>query len=201
MSSRRQRSNPLGGRYRQVSLYCITGHLLGNPWQLLDSPHDGPVMRKAFPCDGGTMVILFPALPLLWRHNGPDSVSNHQPHDCLLNRLFRRRSKKTSKLRVTGLCAGNSPGTGEFPAQMASYAENVSNWWRNHGEYEQLLKQQLVCWNVFGGHTTGTGLLFLVWWSLRLSLKTCFEVNMLNLHTFENAIDVHDVLKSLYCLR
>ena len=40
---------------------------------------------------------------LQWRHNGRDSVSNHQPHDCLLNRLFRRRSKKTSKLRVTGL--------------------------------------------------------------------------------------------------
>ena len=37
---------------------------------------------------------------------------NHQPHDCLLNRLFRRRSKKISKLRVTGLFAGNSPGTG-----------------------------------------------------------------------------------------
>ena len=41
---------------------------------------------------------------------------------CLLNGLFRRRSKKTSKLRVTGLCAGNSPGTGEFPAQTASNA-------------------------------------------------------------------------------
>ena len=61
--------------------------------------------------------------PLQWRHNGHDSVSNHQPHDCLLNRLFRRRSRKTSKLRVTGLCAGNSPGTGEFPAQMPSNAE------------------------------------------------------------------------------
>ena len=24
------------------------------------------------------------------------------------------------------------PGTGEFPAQMASYAENVSIWWRHH---------------------------------------------------------------------
>ena len=44
-------------------------------------------------------------------------VSNHQPHDCLLNRLFRRRSKKTSKLRDTSLCAGNSPVTGEFPEQ------------------------------------------------------------------------------------
>ena len=71
---------------------------------------------------------------LQWRQNGHDNVSNHQPHDCLLNRLFRRRSKKTSKLRVTGLCAGNSPGTGEFPAQMASYAENVSIWWGHHGD-------------------------------------------------------------------
>ena len=53
------------------------------------------------------------ALP--WRHNGHDSVSNHQPHDCLLNRLFRRRSKKTSKLRVTGLCVGNSPGPVNSP--------------------------------------------------------------------------------------
>ena len=56
---------------------------------------------------------------LQWRHNGHDNASNHQPHDCLLNRLFRRRSKKTLKLRVTGLCAGNSPETGEFPAQRA----------------------------------------------------------------------------------
>ena len=71
-------------------------------------------------------------LSLWWRHNGRDSVSNHQSYHCLLNRLFRRRSKKTSKLRVTGLCAENSPGTGEFSAQMASNAENVSIWWRHH---------------------------------------------------------------------
>ena len=69
---------------------------------------------------------------LRWRHNELDGVSDHQPHDCLLNRLFGRRSKKTSKPRVTGLCVGNSPGTGEFPAQMASNAENASSWWRHH---------------------------------------------------------------------
>ena len=39
-----------------------------------------------------------------WRHNERDCVSNHQLHGCFLNCLFRRRSKKTSKLRVTGLC-------------------------------------------------------------------------------------------------
>ena len=70
---------------------------------------------------------------LRWRHNGHDSVSNHQPHHCLLNRLFRRRSKKTSTLRVAGLCVGNSTRTREFPAQMASNAENVSIWWRHYG--------------------------------------------------------------------
>ena len=88
---------------------------------------------------GGTQGVSASAALLLsysvssqWRHNEHDSVSNHQPHDCLLKRLFGRRSKITSKLRVTGLCVGNSPGTGEFPAQMASNAENVSIWWRHH---------------------------------------------------------------------
>ena len=78
-------------------------------------------------------VLHWVSCPLRWHHNDHAGVSNYQPHGCLLNRLFRRKSKKTSKLRVTGLCAGNSPGTGEFPAQMASYAENVSIWWRHHG--------------------------------------------------------------------
>ena len=66
-----------------------------------------------------------------WRHNERECVSNHQPHDCLLNRLF-KRSKDTSKFRVTGLCTGISPVTGEFPARRASNAENASIWWRHH---------------------------------------------------------------------
>ena len=45
----------------------------------------------------------------------------------------RRRSTKTSKLRVNGLCEGNSPVTGEFPARMTSNTENVSIWWRHGG--------------------------------------------------------------------
>ena len=65
-----------------------------------------------------------------------DGVSNHQPHDCLLNGLFRRRSTKTSKLRFTGLCERDSPVTGEFPSQRASNAENIniSIWLRNQGD-------------------------------------------------------------------
>ena len=97
-----------------------------------------PIIRDSF-CSGTHTFSIQHSTKLLWwskpalfiklRHNGRDGVSNHQPHECLLNCLFRGRSKKTSKLRVTGFCAGNSPMTGEFPAQMASNAENVSIWW------------------------------------------------------------------------
>ena len=69
---------------------------------------------------------------LQWHHNDCDGVSNHQLHDYLLNRLFMNRLKKTPKLCVTVLCDRNSPVTGEFPAQRASNAENVSIWWRHH---------------------------------------------------------------------
>ena len=69
---------------------------------------------------------------LQWRHYDRGGVSNHQPHDCLFSRLFRHRWNKTSKHRVTGLCEGNSPVTGEFPAQRASNTENVSISWRHH---------------------------------------------------------------------
>ena len=74
-------------------------------------------------------IIVMSMTVMLYEH---DFVSNHRRFDCLLNRLFRRRSKKTSKLRVIGLCEGNSPVTGEFPAQRASNAENASIWCRHH---------------------------------------------------------------------
>ena len=80
-----------------------------------------------------TNLIICPNRSLQWRYNERDGVSNHQRLECLLNLLFRRRSKKTSKLRVTGLCEENSPVTGEFPAKRASNAENVSIWWYHHG--------------------------------------------------------------------
>ena len=77
-------------------------------------------------------AVSFVFFTLQWRHNEHDVVSNHQRLDWLLNRLFRHRSKKTSKFHVTGLCEGNSPMTYDFPAQWASNAENVSIWWRHH---------------------------------------------------------------------
>ena len=70
-------------------------------------------------------------LTLQWHRNEHDGISNHRHLDCLLNCLFRCRSKKTSKLRITGLGEGNSPVTIEFTAQRASNVENVSTWWRH----------------------------------------------------------------------
>ena len=80
------------------------------------------------------MFSQVPISPLQWHHKGRDSVSNHQPQDCLPNSLFGCRSKKTWKLNITGFCAWNSLGTGEFPAQRASYVENVSIWWHYHAD-------------------------------------------------------------------
>ena len=65
-------------------------------------------------------------------------LSKHQPRDCLLNRLFRRRSKKTSKLRVTGLCEGrnssvtcvnwvNNREAGDLRRHRAHYDVTVMN--------------------------------------------------------------------------
>ena len=112
-----------------VAAWWIAGHgdlFTDNIWPLINIAFVNWWWRGAF----HTPVVL--ATSLRWRHNEHDGVSNHQPHHCLLNRLFRRRSKKTPKLSVTGLCAGKSPVPGEFPVQMASNAENVSIWWRHH---------------------------------------------------------------------
>ena len=87
-------------------------HLFIVPWihQPSDTEIDGLYGLHGPCCPRKAVEFNRSLAPLQWRHNGHDVVSNHQPHGCLLNRLFRCRSKKTSKLRVTGLCAGKSPG-------------------------------------------------------------------------------------------
>ena len=97
-------------------------------------PVNPPCVKDHFPALGELRKWLFVdvSFTLQWRHGERDGVSNHQPRKCLLNRLSRHISKKTSKLRVTGLCEGNSPVTGEFPAQRDSNTDNVSIWWRHH---------------------------------------------------------------------
>ena len=76
---------------------------------------------------------------LQWRHIRHDGVWNHQPQDCLLNRLFRRRSKKTSKLLVTGFVRGihrwpvNSPHKGPVTRKMFPFDDVILYWtWKCH---------------------------------------------------------------------
>ena len=67
-------------------------------------------------------------ISLLWRHNGRDCVSLHHPRDCLLNRLFRRRSK----LRITGLIH-RSPVNSlrKWPVTRKMFPfDDVIMWWK-----------------------------------------------------------------------
>ena len=116
-----------------MSWYLITKTYIHKSWHRDGSPFH--VLIEAGMSNtllSGFMLFVLLYFSLRWHRNEHVGVSNHQPHHCLLNRLFGCKSKKTSKLRATGLCAGNSPGTGEFPAQMASNTENVSLRWRHH---------------------------------------------------------------------
>ena len=125
-------------RSKKTSKLSVTGLCAGNspdtsefPTQMASNAENVSIWWRHH----DKLILLWPGefQSLQWRHNGCDSVSNHQLYNCLLNGLFKCRSKKTSKLRVTGLCAENSPETGEFPAQKASFGENASIWWRHHG--------------------------------------------------------------------
>ena len=108
----------------------------------VNSPHKWPVTRIMFPFDDVIMnqcqtTSCNPHSPsawiritLQWRHNGPDGVSNHQPYDCLLSRLFRRRSKKTSSaslafLRGIHWWPVNSPHEGPVTRKMFPFDDVI----------------------------------------------------------------------------
>ena len=84
---------------------ALTGIFRISSKAVSDCPTDGLIPRFRW----GDSFWQFFSIQL--RHNEPDGVSNHQHRDCLLNRLFRRRSEKTSKLRITGLCDRRIPRT------------------------------------------------------------------------------------------
>ena len=100
---------------------------------------------------------------LLWHHNGHDGVSNHEHRDCLLNRLFRRRSNRTSKLRVTGLWAGIH----RWPVN-SSYKWPVTR--KMFPSYDVIMYWPLIWWSVVIG---GFGVSFVR--SLNKLLKKTLE--------------------------
>ena len=120
MEQYQEKDNPLQISVNTLKHSCICQWSPEKPqgsssWQPIKARHDFHKVLGLMEC-----VIKFtgwdkwihetqstkPKATSQWRHNGRDGVSNHQPHDCLLSRLFRHRSKKTSKLRVTGFMRG-----------------------------------------------------------------------------------------------
>ena len=99
-------------------------------------------------------------------------------------------SKKTSKLRVTGLCVGNSPVTGEFPAQMASNAENVSIWWRHHVSWVIRKKMTVIYWE--------RTILFTSIWTRKIT-SICQAEYRRRLHKFMKKIIIHSEQRNLFC--
>ena len=126
-------------------------------WNLVNCIYRIQMMKRIDWCQRRevTLSSLLQQRSLQWHHNNHDGVSNYRCLDCLLNRLFRRCSKKRSKLRVTDLfCVGNSPLTGEFPTQRANNAENVSIWWGHH-DLETTSDYWCTYWCGISAHISG----------------------------------------------
>ena len=132
--------------YHAYLTSCRVKHILGNiDTQLrflsgldIGLAHAIDILLRGRP---GPAYHKYTMTSLQWSHNERDGVPNHRRLYCLINRLFRRRSKKAPR---HGLCARNSPVTGEFPAQVASNAENVSIWWRHHVTMVCILPKSIV---------------------------------------------------------
>ena len=106
----------------------------------------------------------------------------------------RAQIKEIAKLSVTGICAGNSTATGEFPAQMASNAENVSIWRRHHDtreppSYLEFVEEWLGIYNLLNHvyiqldckeyiwHVKNPGeILLVVFWSIQILVGVGFVV-------------------------
>ena len=122
-------------------------------------------------------------MTLQWRHNERDSVSNQHPHDCLLIRLFRRRSTEASKLLVTGFVWGIYQWPGNSPHKWSVTRKKISIWWRHHGikhvtfNHEMLLWfQSLLCKYTCPNNT-------LLWWSSKNVIYSRKLISHLNTDT------------------
>ena len=129
-------------------------------------------LTRTFMCIQMFQMFHVKCHPSHWRQNERDCVPNHQYIDCLLNRLFRCKSKETSKLRVTGLCDGNTLVIDGFPSQRDSNAKkglpfddviiivmrSIQSWY-----YAKRLDNWTftIQWDKFAGFSSTRPLLFL----------------------------------------
>ena len=69
---------------------------------------------------------------LQWRHNERDGISNHQPRDCLFNRLFKAQIKENIKAPRHWPSWGEFTGDRWIPRTKGQYHGKASIWWRHH---------------------------------------------------------------------
>ena len=119
---------------------CRVGHILGNiDTQLrflsgldIGLAHAIDILLRGRP---GPAYHKYIMTSLQWSHNERDGVPNHRRIYCLLNRLFRRRSKKTWKLRVTAFVRGihrwpvNSPHKWPVTRKMFPFDDVIMSLW------------------------------------------------------------------------
>ena len=79
-------------------------------------------------------------LPLQWRHNEHDGVSTHQPHDCLLNHLFKgfKKDSKTFIWQRKYMLLDNNPSIFHF---MRSKPISYNIHWDKHCGHWTLIGQ------------------------------------------------------------
>ena len=123
-------STACSGCHIKPDNFRITGPFRGNPPGMMDSPRKGQVKRKASPCHDVQISFRHFNFTLRWRHSGRDGVSNHQPHDCLLNSLLRKHQSPTSLAYVSGIHRWpvNFPHKGPVTLKMFPF-DDVIMWY------------------------------------------------------------------------
>ena len=91
------------------------------------------------------LQLAFIFLALLWRHNGRDRVSNHQPHDCLLNRSSADQRKHRSSTPLAFVRRINRwpvNSTHKWPVTWNFFHLMTSSWtitvWKDHMKFTHI---------------------------------------------------------------
>ena len=127
--------------YRWMLLMIVWDLLLkffANSWSIsvmvnpIRKKHSGRMVQISLVIRNATFKITYRIYPFNTYVQFNGGVSNREPYDCLLNRLFSRRSKTASKLRVTGRRRGIHRWPVNSPHEWPVTRKKVSIWWRHH---------------------------------------------------------------------
>ena len=124
MAWRRPGDKPLS----EPMMVCLPTHIcVTRPQWVNGEPANSSRLRDTIHAS----IDKFAIDPSRWRHNERDGVSNYQPYDCLLNRLFRRRYKKRQSSTSLALVRGihrwpvNSPHNGSVTRKMFPFDDVI----------------------------------------------------------------------------